>query len=237
VNETLADRYFSGQAVGRRLTDSHNDVLTIVGVVRAGKYRSVQEPDVPYVYYPIAQNYVARAVVIAATAGAPRDLTGSVRRALAGLNRDAALYRVTTMPEHLAEALAGDRLTAALVGSCGALALILALVGIYGVVSYACGRRSREIGIRIALGARRGDVLRLVLHDGVRVIATGIILGLAIAAVASRALQSLLFGVSASDAETFVLVAAALVSIALIAAFIPARKALALDPASVLRQE
>jgi hypothetical protein len=153
VNETLARRYFAGNAVGRHLTDSGNRVLTIVGVVKSGKYRSVQEPDVPYVYYALAQTYSRRVVILAATAGDPAALTDTVRRTLASFSRDAAIYRVTTLSTHLSQALAGDRLTAALVGSCGTLALILALVGIYGVVSHAVGRRSREIGIRVALGA------------------------------------------------------------------------------------
>lgn len=237
VNETLARRYFGGNPVGRYLTDSGNHVLTIIGVVKSGKYRSVQEPDVPYVYYPLAQSYTPRVVILAATAGDPRPLTDTIRRGLADLNRDAAIYRVTTLSGHLSEALAGDRLTAALVGSCGALALVLALVGIYGVVSCAVGRRSREIGIRVALGARPSQVLRLVLGDGLRVIGVGTALGVAIAAGATRLLESLLFGIAPSDTTTFVIVPATLVVIALMAALLPAKRSLALDPVAVLRQE
>ncbi len=237
VNETLARRYFAGNAVGRHLTDSGNRVLTIVGVVKSGKYRSVQEPDVPYVYYALAQTYSRRVVILAATAGDPAALTDTVRRTLSSFTRDAAIYRVTTLSTHLSQALAGDRLTAALVGSCGTLALILALVGIYGVVSYAVGRRSREIGIRVALGAAPREVVRLVASEGFRVVLAGTVIGLPIAAAATRALASLLFGVSASDTATFIVVPACLLVVAMVAALIPARRSLAIDPVVVLRQE
>jgi predicted permease len=237
VNETLARRYFAGNAVGRHLTDSGNRVLTIVGVVKSGKYRSIHEPDVPYVYYALAQTYSRRFVILAATAGDAASRTDTVRRTLTSFNRDAAIYRVTTLSTHLSQALAGDRLTAALVGSCGALALILALVGIYGVVSYAVGRRSREIGIRVALGAAPGEVVRLVASEGFRVVLAGTVIGLPIAAVATRVLASLLFGVSASDTATFIVVPVSLLLVAMVAALIPARRSLAIDPVVVLRQE
>jgi putative ABC transport system permease protein len=174
--------------------------------------------------------------MIVSTDADPAPLTGAVRRALMDVDRDVAVYRVITLESHLGEAMADSRLTATLVGACGALALLLSLVGVYGVVSYAVGRRAREIGLRVALGARPRDIVRLVLGEGSRILVAGVVSGLLGAALATRLLQSLLFGVSALDTGTFVIVTAALGIAALAAAALPARKALRVDPIAQLRQ-
>lgn len=235
VNELLARTYFGGRALGRRMTDSSGTELTIIGVVRTGKYRSVQEPERPVVYYPLAQVYGARRRMIVRTEGDPAVLVGAVRRALMAVDRDVAISRVITLESHLEEALADSRLTATLVTACGALALLLSLVGVYGLVSYAVGRRAREIGLRIALGARPVDIVRLVVSEGSRIILSGVVCGLIGALLTTRLLQSLLFGVSTLDTGTFVAVTAGLTIAALAAAALPARKALRVDPIAALR--
>lgn len=235
VNELLARQYFGGKAVGRTMTDSRGTEVTIVGVVRTGKYRSVQEPERPVVYYPLAQAYGPQRRVIVRADGDPAALAGAVRRALMEVDRDAAVYRVITLESHLAEALADARLTATLVTACGGLALLLSLVGVYGVVSYGVGRRAREIGLRMALGAQPLHIVRLVIGEGSRILIAGVVTGLLGAVLATRLLQSLLFGVSALDTATFVTVTIALGIAALAAAALPARRALQVDPIAELR--
>jgi ABC-type antimicrobial peptide transport system permease subunit len=161
----------------------------------------------------------------------------TIRREVAAIDRGAAVYRVTTMKGHIAEALATDRMTAVLVTICGALALLLAIVGVYGVVSFAVSRRAREIGVRVALGATPNQIVGLVLREGVRVTAAGVALGLVGAVAASIALSSVLFGVGAADVGAFAGVPFVLAAITIAAALLPARHALRVDPITVLRQE
>jgi predicted permease len=233
VNELFARRFFGGNAVGRMITDSSDVRLTIVGVARSVKYRT----EVPLVYYPLAQAHAARVVLVAKTEGEPLVLADTIRRTVSQIDRDAAVYGVGTLAGHVAESSAGDRLTATLVACCGALALVLALVGIYGVVSYAVGRRSREIGVRVALGAGPVRILRLVLGEGLRVLVLGIAVGTVGALAAARLLESILYGISPSDGLTFAAVAGSLAVVTVIAAALPARRALAVNPVTVLRQE
>lgn len=237
VNDVLARRFFRGESVGRHLTDSHGTVLTIVGVVRSTRHRSVQEPPVPVVFYPLAQNYGRQMRLVAATNGDAGALAETVRGEVTATDRSVAVFSVTTLASLLAESLAGDRLTASLVATCGGLALLLALIGIYGVVAFAVLRRTREIGVRIALGAAPRQIMALVLGEGTRVVLAGVVLGLGAAAVAARLLTTLLYGVSTSDVATFGLVTAFLMAVAMVTASLPARRALSVDPVIVLRQE
>jgi putative ABC transport system permease protein len=192
---------------------------------------------VPFVYYPLAQMHTSRVALVARTDGDALALADTVRRTVIELDRDTAVYRVGSLEGHLAETIAGDRLTATLLAWCGGLALVLALVGIYGVVSYAVGRRTREIGVRVALGAGPLQIVGLVLGEGLRVLTLGMVVGIAAALAAARLLGSILFGISPSDPPTFAVVAGALGLVALIAAALPARRALTVNPVSVLRQD
>jgi predicted permease len=239
VNDLLAKRFFDGDAVGRRLTDSMNRTMEIVGVVQSHKYISVQEPPVPVVYYPLAQEYRRVASLVARTDRAPAAMVDPMRREISQVNRVVPVYRATTLSSRLNEATASDRLTASLVGVCGGMALLLATIGVYGVVAYAVVRRTREIGIRLALGARPSDVVRLVLSEGLGVTTVGVALGLGASALAARALTSLtpLYGVTTFDPLTYATVPALLVCVAVLAAWPPARRALRVDPNVVLRQE
>lgn len=236
VNALFAERYYQGHAVGRRLTDSRGTVMEVIGVVRTGPYRTVQE-TVPIVYYPLEQASPASMSLVVRTAGDPMRLSGAVRTSVLAESPGAAVFGIRALEAHVAEALGGERVIASLVATCGGLALLLALVGVYGVLSYAVGARTREIGLRVALGAAPAAIVRLVLGEGLGVLATGLVLGLAGAAIVAKLLQNMLVGVSAFDVSTFLMVAGLLTVATILAASLPARRALSVDPVVSLRHE
>jgi predicted permease len=239
VNDLLATRFFAGNALGKKLTDSRGRVMEIVGVVQSHKYLTVQEAPVATVYYPLEQEYSPRMTLAALTDRAPRAMVEPIARAIAAVDARVPVYRAMLLSAHLEESTAADRLTTSLVALCGGMALLLATIGVYGVNAYAVVRRSREIGIRVALGARPPDVVRLILGEGLRVMGFGVALGLVAAALTARALGSLmpLYGVRSTDPLTYATVPALLLFVALLAALPPTRRALRLDPNAVLRQE
>jgi predicted permease len=237
VNEVVAARYFGGRAVGRRITDSRGQVLTIVGVVGTTKNLTVQEAPLPLVYYPLAQQYAARLTLIARTDNRAVALVEPVRRAAAETDRGVAIDGATTLEARIAEALTIERLAAALIACCGVLALLLALVGVYGVVAFAVARRAREFGVRLALGARPAQILALVLRQASRLTILGIAAGVAAGFAATRVLATVLYGVSPSDVATFAGVTLALATVTGLATLLPARRALRVDPIVVLRDE
>ena len=236
VNDALAGRYFDGRAVGRRMIDSLGTNLEIVGVVRSGANLTVRDPPVPLVYYPIAQAHRPRLTFIARTSVDPATLVDPIRRTLAGLRPDAAVFRTITLEAHLAEAIGTDRLSAALVTACGGLATLLAAIGVYAVMAYAVVRRRREIAVRMTLGARPRQIVQLVVRDGLWLTAIGAVAGLAAAAAGTRLLASMLYGVGVTDAATFLTAPLLLTAMTLIAAIVPIRRALHLDAMSTLRQ-
>ena len=237
VNETLAQRYFGGDAVGKRLADSAGDVLEIVGVVGTTVGVTLQSARRPMVHYPLTQLYASRMTLITRTGTDPAPMIETVRRELRSANPNVPVFRTITLASHLSEAAADSRLTATLVATCGAMALLLATIGVYGVIAYAVAARTREIGVRLALGARPRHIIHLVLGEGLGVTAVGIGCGLVGAAIASQSLESVLYGVTSSDPATYLLVPAALAVVALLAACAPARRALRVEPNAVLRQE
>jgi len=239
VNDLLANRFFAGDALGRRLTDSTGRTMEIVGVVQSHKYLTVQEPPVATVYYALEQEYRPRMTLAARVEGPPLAMVEPVRSAIAAVNPRVPVYRAMLLSAHLDESTAGDRLTTSLVALCGGMALLLATLGVYGVIAYAVVRRSREIGIRVALGARPRDVVGLILGEGLRTMGVGVALGLVAAALAAQVLGSLmpLYGVDSTDPLTYAAVPALLLGVALLAALPPTRRALRLDPNVVLRQE
>ena len=167
----------------------------------------------------------------------PASLTSAVRAAVATIDKDQPIFDVYTMQQLVDDSISTRRLTLVLLGIFSALALILAAIGIYGVMAYTVALRTQEIGIRMALGAQQKDVLRLVLGQGARIAFFGVAIGLAVAAALARLLSNLLFSVSASDPLTFAAVAVLLVAVALLACYIPARRALRVDPIIALRHE
>jgi predicted permease len=239
VNQMFADRYFAGHAVGRRIRDSRQTDLEIVGVVQTGAYLTIQSPRVPFVYYPLAQAYNPAMKVITRVATDPDSLVAPMRKTLAGIRSDVAVFRIISLESHLSEASAAERLSATLVTVCGLFATLLASVGVYGVMAFAVVRRSREIGVRIAVGARPSQILGLIAREGATLAIIGTALGLLGAAFGTRVLQSmaLLYGVSPSDVVSFVAAPLLLGAIVMVASIVPLRRALRVDPMVVLRQD
>jgi ABC-type antimicrobial peptide transport system permease subunit len=175
--------------------------------------------------------------IVLRTNSAPDAVAGSARRAIHGIDPAVPLANIATLTELTDATMVSDRFSMLLLGFFGALALFLAAVGIYGVISYTVGQQTREIGIRVALGARRQDVFKMVLARGLRLALTGVGLGLMAALATGRALAGLLYGVKANDPLTFVIVSLALTFVALMASFLPARRAATVDPMQALRAD
>jgi predicted lysophospholipase L1 biosynthesis ABC-type transport system permease subunit len=201
------------------------------------RYRALVEPPAPIAYLPLAQHHESGVVLYVRTPGDPARLVPAVRRAVQALEPNLPLPEVRPVTDAIGRALYPARMGALLVGGFGGLALVLAAVGVYGVMAFAVSLRTREIGVRMALGAERRAVLRLVMRDGVRLIAAGTALGLAAAAAAARALEGFLYGVSGVDAPTLAAVTAALAAVAALACLVPARRAAGVDPLAALRSE
>jgi putative ABC transport system permease protein len=237
VNHTLAERYFGGDAVGRQLVDSGGRQLEIIGVVGANRRFDLQDPPAPVVFYLLDHQFTARMMLVARTAGDAALLADTVRRTIAAVNPDAAVFRTVTLDAHLEEALAANRLTVALVVACGLMALTLALIGVYGVVAYSVARRRREIGVRVALGATRWQILRPLLTEHGTVVCLGLAVGIVAALSVTRLLGSMLYGISATHPGTYALVIAIVGAVAALASVLPASRALRVNPVAALRQD
>ena len=237
VNETLARKAFPNQnPIGRRV--SHQDhMLRIIGVVATAKAQSIGETPRGSLYVPILRNQSANifgVTLLVKTKGDPAAYANTVRQVTRGLDSSLAIFDVRTMETHLRNALILPRMAAAMFGSCGATALLISIIGLYGVVSFAVARRTREIGIRMALGAARSQVLGMVLRQGLGLAGMGCAIGLAMALAVSRVAASLLYGISAFDWVTFLLTPLLLIAVALVACLIPARRAAGLNPIATL---
>ncbi|HLU38256.1 MAG TPA: ABC transporter permease [Planctomycetota bacterium] len=238
VNETFARRFWPGEdALGKRIRYDGERFAEVVGVARDGKYRSLTEEPRPYVWIPFAQQYRADMTVHIRTAGDPLALAAAVRAQVRALDPDLPITGLKALEEHFGLALLPQRAGASLLGSFGVLGLLLAAVGLYGVVAYGVGQRTREIGIRMALGARTDDVTRLVVRQGAALGATGLAIGVALAAGAARLITGLLYGVRPLDPVTFAAVALVLGGTVLAASWLPARRAARVDPMAALRGE
>jgi predicted permease len=230
INEHMANRFWPGQSAIGKIVHTNGADHEVVGIVANGKYRSLGEPQLDYMYLPEAQNYSPAMTLHVRTAGDPAAFTPRMRAAVRELDPDIPVFDVQTMNAHLGLALLPARLAGVVLGIFGALALFLAAIGIYGVMAYSVARRAREIGIRMALGADRGQVVGMVIGQGTRLIAIGTVIGLAGGFVVGHFVQGLLYGVPAADAITFVAVPALLVGVALLATYLPARRAAGIDP-------
>jgi len=240
INQKLAQILWPGEsAVGRRIligADS-KDPLEVVGVVKTGKYRSLAEDPKPYFYSVLSQRRPAAMTLVLRTNGDPLALVGSVRTALKAIDQQVPMFAVKTMPVHLSWALWGPNLAATFSLAFGVLALMLSAVGLYSVMAYVVSQRTREVGIRMALGANRRDVLRMVTGQGMKLAVFGVLLGLVMAIALSKVISSLLIGVSSYDVATFAVVSGLLTFVALIACYLPARRATKVDPLVALRYE
>ena len=235
INESFARRYFAGQdPLGKRLRFG-NPWSEIVGVARDSKYRALDEASRPFVYQPLAQNHETGMTLHVRAAGDPLSVAAAVRREVNSIEKNLPLTDLQPMSELIGASLYPARMGAVLIGVFGLLALLLAAVGLYGVISYAVSRRTREIGVRMALGARARDVLRLVLREAMTLVVIGTAIGWGLAAASSRLIASFLFGVGPMDAATFAATPILLAMVALIASYLPARRAMKVDPMVALR--
>jgi putative ABC transport system permease protein len=239
INETLARRYLPGKdPLGARLSlDDGESWFTIVGVVSGVRVWALQTEPAPQLYVSHTQRPRRAMYLAVRTAQAPAGLVGSLRRELAALDPDLSMADVGTMEERLVEAVSKPRVNMVVLGGFAGVALLLAALGIYGVLSQVVAQRTREMGIRMALGAQQGDVLWLTLRQGLTPALGGIGLGLSVAWAGSQLLESLIYGVSATDPLSFLVVPVFLGGVALLAAWLPARRATHVDPTEALRQE
>ena len=239
VNEELARRYFGGNALGKRLKIGGSGISSweIVGVVRTAKYRNIREQPLPFIYIPLGQEPQPDMTLMVRTVGDPGLLAGPLSNEMRALKKEVSVFSVRTMDDLIGSQLAADRMIAVLLSVFGSGALLLAAIGIYGVMAYTAAQRTHEIGIRIALGAEQRDILKLIVGQGMVLVAIGAGIGLVLALAATRVLKSLLFGVSATDPLTFTVVVVVLIAVALLACYLPARRATKVDPLEALRYE
>jgi len=243
INETFARRFFPGEnPIGRRLSFGPTP-KTIVGVAGDARQFGLDQEVEPEIYTSFLQDggYSMRLVVRSASnqssAASRASLAAAIRDQVSALEPNEPVNQVITMDQRLSDSVAQRRYRTLLFGVFAAVALVIATVGIYGVISYAVSQRTHEIGIRMTLGAQAGDVLRMVIGQGMRLTLIGVALGVAAALGLTRAIDSLLINVSATDPATFALITLLLVFVALIACYIPARKATKIDPLVALRTE
>jgi predicted permease len=235
INEEFARRTWPGEeAVGKALRFGRTDV-PVIGVVANVRQGGLAEAVEPAMYIPVLQQFRSRMTIVVRTAGDPLRHADAVRRVIWSVNPDQTITDVTTLDAVLGRSVARPRLLAWLLGVFGSIGLTLGALGIFGVLAFAVAQRRREIGVRVALGASPGAVLRLIFRQGMLLAVTGTMIGVAAAAILTRWMQSVLFGIEASDPWTFVQVVAVLLGAATLASWLPARRALGIDPMTALR--
>ena len=244
VNEAFVQRLMpavksAAEAVGKRVSfgDPSGHFMRVVGVVKEGKYFNISEEPRPFIWAPLTQDYMSHGVLVVRTTADPNSLFGPVRAEIGRIDPNLPLFEVKTLTDHLRLALFPARIAAIVLGVFGFVALLLSAIGIYGITSYAVAQRTHEIGIRMALGAQVGDVMKLMLNHGLKLTMIGAAIGLLGAYLATRAITSVLYGVSATDPLTFGVVSVLLIGVALVACYVPARRATKVDPLVALRNE
>jgi predicted permease len=237
VNEKFGQQYWPGQnAIGRRIKIESN-WYTVVGIAKNAKYEELDEPTRPFVYWPAFQNSIHQVVLHVLVSGDPKAYTAQVEKAVHGLNGDLPVLDEYPLTRNVEIASTGTRVAGTFAGMFGLVGLALAAIGIYGVIAYSTRQRIHEIGIRMALGAKRRDVFELVLKQGLRLTAIGMVAGILCALVLTPFLRSQLYGVAPTDVLTYFGVAIVLLVVALAACFLPAQRAAGVDPIRVLRYE
>jgi predicted permease len=244
VSESFAKQFFPGEdPIGKRIIPNGSidpgkpPVREIVGVVADMHLISLRLPPKPQIYIPHQQFAIQSMSIFVRTQIDPQSLTAALRRTIADLDKDVPVYRTRALADYMSGSVAQPRLNAMLVTLFAVIALLLAAAGIFGVMSYSVTQRTQEIGIRIALGAQRSDVLQLIVLQGMRFVGAGLVLGLMGVFVCSRLLQSFLFGIGATDLRTMLSVTLILIAVAFVACLIPARRATLVDPIHALRAE
>ena len=238
VNEVFAERFWPGQdPVGKVVRRESGQELEVVGIARSTKVRTLGEPPRPFIYTPYSQRYTAYLTAVIQTRGRPEAVLQTAFHTLREMDPEMVVMESKTMDQHLGVQLMPARLGALMASVFAIVALALASIGLYGVVSYAVSRRSREMGIRMSLGAAPSAVVRQVVREGMVLVGVGTGLGLALALAGAQILRSLLFGVGALDPTTFVTVPALLLAVTFAAAYVPARRASRVDPVRALKAE
>jgi putative ABC transport system permease protein len=246
ANEAFARKFFPGQSpLGHRVTTNPGDQTDprwaeIVGVVGSIRQAGLDQDVTPTLYRSFLQEQIpilARANLLVRASGDATLLTSSIGRVLASMDRDQPIFDVKTMEERLSDSLISQRFNAALTGTFASIAVFLAAIGVYGVMSYLVTLRTSELGIRLALGARRGQILMSVFHEGMTLAVIGVFAGVVGALALSRYLATLLYGVGTNDSATFVAAAVTLVGAVLAACAIPGRRASQIDPVIALRHD
>jgi putative ABC transport system permease protein len=244
VDENLARQYWPNQdPIGKRLAfffESSQDQLywrEVVGVVGNVKHYGLDGQAKIHVYLPYLQRSTPNMSLVARTSTDPAGMTSAIRNTVLEVDPDQPIYGIRTMEEVVSNSVAPQRLSTILLAIFAGVAMLLAAVGIYGVMSYSINQRTHEIGIRMALGARRSDVIRLVVGQGMLLAIMGVVVGLIGGFFITRVMSTLLFGVEARDPMTFAVIPALLVSVALVACYLPARRATRVDPMVALRYE
>jgi putative ABC transport system permease protein len=240
VDEIFAAKFVPGQdPIGKRFNFSgpKDPFWEIIGVAGNVKHNSLAETPQPGVFRPQFRDYDTVVTLVARTKGDPRSVIAALRKEFQEMDPTLPLYDIKTLTEHMKIPLFPARMAANVLGSFGVLALVLAAIGIYGVMSYVVAGRTREIGLRMALGAQLRHVRQLILGQGMILASIGLVIGLAIVFVLARFLTSMLYGVSPSDPITFIAITFLLAAVALVACYIPARRAAGVDPMVALREE
>jgi predicted permease len=240
INRTLAQQLWpNGDAVGKRMKLQW-DSMQVVGVVDEMRYWTIADTNRPLIFYPLAQHFQQSATIVVRTGMDPMQITASVKQTVAQLDPDMPVYNIRTLDQQIASSPMGMgamRWGTLIAGGQGIIALFLATLGLYGLISHSVRQRTHEIGIRIALGAKPGNVLSILIWQGLRLVLIGLCLGLAAAFAITRALASVLYGVKATDLLTFSGVSLLLAGVAVIASYIPARRAASIEPMQALRTE
>jgi predicted permease len=245
INEAFAQRHFAGEnPLGQRikLIGQERDPLLIVGVVGNVRHFRLDEPPmteayVPYLQNPLSKTYQRSMTIVARTNADPGAVAGPLRAGLASIDKSLPIYALKPMTEHLRDSLERHRFNLILLSVFGGVALAIACVGVYGVISYSVAQRTQEIGIRLALGADSRDVIKLIITQGLKLVLPGVAIGLGAAFAMTRWMESLLFDVRPTDPLTFTIIAAVLSLVSLVACWIPARRATRVDPLVSLRSE
>jgi predicted permease len=235
VNQTFARQFWpDGSALGRSvwLGDQR---ITIVGIARDAKYASLTESTPYIVYFPVAQQWRSHQSLMIRTASDPRALAPAIVDVMRSIDPGLPRPKVVLLSDAMSLGLLPQRVAAMVTGVLGGVGLLLATVGLYGIIAYSVSRRTKEIGIRLALGARSVDVLRMIVNEGMRLTAVGVTIGLLLSFAVTRMIAKFLFGVSPLDAATFVGMAAIFVAVALLASWLPARRAAGANPMLALR--
>jgi hypothetical protein len=239
VNETFARRYFAGRSVLGRIVRTGGYALTITGVVADIKYHRLAEAPQPYIYFPFHAFYDADTGLgfHIRAAGDPAALMPAVRREMQAIDPSVPVFASTSLRQYIGAAYFAPRAGAMMLSGLGALAIFLAALGLYSVLAFWVTQRTQEIGVRMALGAQRADILRMVVRQGMGAAAAGIALGTLLAFAGARAASSVLLGITPTDPPAFIIAAVFLMLVAALACYLPARRAARIEPMAALRYE